>query len=832
MSPRPPIVPTIAPARAITLPASFAACGVLVLILFVALVGCGQFLSLDDTITPNVRNAVLCSCECDGIVEVAVPDENFIKAGADGSSADDVTQTPAQPTAVSNVPVLTLGQDHHVGLRFLKLGVPPKAHIDAAYIQFSSMQVDASDPVLQISVVNAPHAPAFTAATNLREIDTIGQVNWTPLDWAANERDVPERSQDLSALVQTIVDRNGYGPDSAIAFVITGSNGRRLAFATESTQGSQPGLVVRYTPRKYTKEFLGCGDASTPAAQEAFCAQQVESNLENIAQQCKLASACTCKVSTRPNVDKTAFSLVCNPAPSGPGCPKVLPPADCDPDNIAKTTAATESHTPVCVTGSPLGSVLFGQLSACEIEGTPNCQSTDGDSSCVSVRVFDDDDSDTRYTTPRGRIEFAEKPCSPGSRCYGLTHRVHVNDVTFESSFFEGLFEGDHTLVELSGVGTSTVNAALNGSTGAGTFAGPWIKHSVRGRDGSDVVAVSKPGGLGLDINVGLGGYQSNGVCTLRGMVLKTDHIEMFANIRGRLVNQPPSAALLPESTVECNDKAPSRAAFTLDPTWHDPDGNVASFAWHRGSRKGPLIGTRPSIDLEQPLTPANEPPTSYWFKVIDELGQYAEATTKITVADTTKPIVTAPADRTEECSGHSGTLVNLGSATATDICDGSLPPVGNDAPALFPLGATTVNWSVRDASTNLGTATQTVTIVDTKPPTIDVKLSPAVLWSPDHKLVQITASITVEDKCDPNPSVKLLSIESNEPDNGLGDGDTSNDIQGGAIGTDDRTFLLRAERSGRGTGRVYTVTYETKDATGNTSTGQARVTVPKSQGR
>jgi endo-1,4-beta-xylanase len=50
--------------------------------------------------------------------------------------------------------------------------------------------------------------------------------------------------------------------------------------------------------------------------------------------------------------------------------------------------------------------------------------------------------------------------------------------------------------------------------------------------------------------------------------------------------------------------------------------------------------------------------------------------------------------------------------------------------------------------------------------------------------------------------------------------------------GTDDRTFLLRAERSGRGTGRVYTVTYEAKDATGNTSTGQARVTVPKSQGR
>lgn len=53
-----------------------------------------------------------------------------------------------------------------------------------------------------------------------------------------------------------------------------------------------------------------------------------------------------------------------------------------------------------------------------------------------------------------------------------------------------------------------------------------------------------------------------------------------------------------------------------------------------------------------------------------------------------------------------------------------------------------------------------------------------------------------------------LVSIRSNEPDNGLGDGDTPNDIQGADYGSDDRQFQLRAERSGKGTGRVYTVTY------------------------
>ena len=104
------------------------------------------------------------------------------------------------------------------------------------------------------------------------------------------------------------------------------------------------------------------------------------------------------------------------------------------------------------------------------------------------------------------------------------------------------------------------------------------------------------------------------------------------------------------------------------------------------------------------------------------------------------------------------------------------------------------------------------MTIVDTTPPDLTVVLSPTVLWPPNHKLVEIKASIAVRDVCDPNPTVRLVSITSNEPDNGQGDGDTTGDSQGAALGTDDRTFLLRSERSGPGGGRVYTVTYEASD--------------------
>ena len=68
--------------------------------------------------------------------------------------------------------------------------------------------------------------------------------------------------------------------------------------------------------------------------------------------------------------------------------------------------------------------------------------------------------------------------------------------------------------------------------------------------------------------------------------------------------------------------------------------------------------------------------------------------------------------------------------------------------------------------------------------------------------------------------------------DNGLGEGDTPNDIQEADLGTYDRSFSLRAERSGLGNDRVYTITYEATDASGNETSATAEVTVPHDQGQ
>jgi hypothetical protein len=116
----------------------------------------------------------------------------------------------------------------------------------------------------------------------------------------------------------------------------------------------------------------------------------------------------------------------------------------------------------------------------------------------------------------------------------------------------------------------------------------------------------------------------------------------------------------------------------------------------------------------------------------------------------------------------------------------------------------------------------------DTAAPALSVHLTRDMLWPPRHQYVTVEASVIVSDNADPGVTATLVSVTSNEPDDGLGDGDTANDI----VILDDHTFDLRAERSGPGAGRVYTITYRATDACGNTNLASATVSVPHDRGR
>src|SRR5205807_242750 len=100
-------------------------------------------------------------------------------------------------------------------------------------------------------------------------------------------------------------------------------------------------------------------------------------------------------------------------------------------------------------------------------------------------------------------------------------------------------------------------------------------------------------------------------------------------------------------------------------------------------------------------------------------------------------------------------------------------------------------------------------------------------LWPPNHKMVDVTVNYGASDQCTPGAVTCTLSVSSNEPVNGTGDGDTAPDWEI----VDAHRVRLRAERAGTGNGRVYTIYITCTNSAGNSSTKAVAVSVPKSQG-
>jgi len=217
-------------------------------------------------------------------------------------------------------------------------------------------------------------------------------------------------------------------------------------------------------------------------------------------------------------------------------------------------------------------------------------------------------------------------------------------------------------------------------------------------------------------------------------------------------------------------------------------------------------------------------------------VGDIAQAT--VTVVDTTPPVLNCPQAVVAECTGPLGAAASL-AATASDACSGTVElsnnrtTSGGDASGTYPLGVTPIDFTATDTSGNRATCASSVQVRDTTPPALNLTLSPTTLWPPNHRLVPVQVAWRVSDVCDPAASVVLASATSSESDDtpGSGDGNTTGDIQGASIGTPDTTVLLRAERSGDGPGRVYTLTYTARDASGNTSSALGLVMVPHDEG-
>lgn len=158
----------------------------------------------------------------------------------------------------------------------------------------------------------------------------------------------------------------------------------------------------------------------------------------------------------------------------------------------------------------------------------------------------------------------------------------------------------------------------------------------------------------------------------------------------------------------------------------------------------------------------------------------------------------------------------------------------GESLDVVLAAGVHTITLVVTDAAGASAIDTVVWTVVDPDPPSIAVRLSPAVLWPATHRMVRVHADVEVKGgRCNPAPGFVLASVVSSEPDDapGGGDGNTSHDIQGVEAGTPDLDFLVRAERAGSGNGRVYTATYAIVGGGADGTTAVATVRVPHDAG-
>jgi DNA-binding beta-propeller fold protein YncE len=150
---------------------------------------------------------------------------------------------------------------------------------------------------------------------------------------------------------------------------------------------------------------------------------------------------------------------------------------------------------------------------------------------------------------------------------------------------------------------------------------------------------------------------------------------------------------------------------------------------------------------------------------------------------------------------------------------DGPEMRVASGAELSFSDGVHVIDYYAVDRAGNRETARRLEVRVDSIAPAITCSSNRAIVWPPNHRMVPMSFDVAASDSLSGARPFVLASATSNEPDNGLGDGDQPNDLQGWTIGTPDTAGFVRAERSGRGTGRVYSFRFEARDAAGNSAT-------------
>lgn len=277
----------------------------------------------------------------------------------------------------------------------------------------------------------------------------------------------------------------------------------------------------------------------------------------------------------------------------------------------------------------------------------------------------------------------------------------------------------------------------------------------------------------------------------------------------------------------------------------YDSDAETLAYQWSQVS--GPLVqlfdpsSARPSFTT--PLVGQGGATVSFELSVSDGNDSSVDSVIIFVENINQAPVANAGIDQTR----NEGSLIALDGSASSDpdmdtlaynwtqisgqpvvLSDPHSPIPAFTAP-LVGLGGETLVFElvVNDGIVNCAVVDQvSVNLLNINdPPACNLaKASPNLMWPPNHKLTTVNIAGMTDPNND-NIAVRVTGVTQNEPVNGLGDGDTGPDalIMGNNV-------MLRAERSGSGTGRVYQINFIADDGKGGQCNGSVKVAVPHSK--
>ena len=189
------------------------------------------------------------------------------------------------------------------------------------------------------------------------------------------------------------------------------------------------------------------------------------------------------------------------------------------------------------------------------------------------------------------------------------------------------------------------------------------------------------------------------------GLAWDISHLYVDGTIR---VVVPPSIVTHPTAqTGECS----SDVTFTVVAAGTAPLG----YQWR--SNGVAIVGANSAALTLNNLNLASS--GSFDVVVVNVGGSATSTTALLSVADTTAPSVSCPANMVAECTSSNGAVATF-IATAADSCAGTLVPVCVPASgSTFAIGTNIVTCTATDGSGNTNACTFTVAVIDTTPPII-----------------------------------------------------------------------------------------------------------------